>query len=217
MNQINLLKLILISVFFICQTSHAISLTKLINVLKVEPVGQGCDSTNVSSSISPDRKDISVLFDQMILESKADESSSSKMTIKRKVCNILVTVLIPSYLQIKVKGADFRGFASLSDENKAAHKVIVPFQKSKGYGYSYQILQAPFSSDFSYTNRLVGNTKDFSPCGQRIVKLVISNQISLLHRKDSTEDSIFSIDSMDFSLKQSKHVEYKVCTRSSAI
>jgi len=217
MNQTNFLKLILICILLLTQTSNAISLSKLINVLKVEPIGKDCDTTNVSSSISPDKKDVSVLFDQMILEAQANENASSKFTIKRKSCNVAVTILLPPYLQVRVKGADFRGFASMSDKNKAVHKVVVPFLASKGYGYSYQLVRAPFSSSFNYTNQLLGNAKDFSPCGQRIVKLIISNQISLLHNQDSGEDSIFSIDSMDFSLKQSKHVQYKVCSKALAI
>src|SRR3954467_15421199 len=71
--------------------------------------GTGCPSGSVSTTLSPDAKSLSLLFDSYQTEAGGDTGK----TFDRKSCNIAIPVHVPQGLSISVLAVDYRGYNNL--------------------------------------------------------------------------------------------------------
>src|SRR4051794_19530380 len=71
--------------------------------------GTGCPGGSVSATLSPDKKSLSLIFDQFV----ATAGGNSGRAIDRKTCNIAVPVHIPQGISISVIDVDYRGYIFL--------------------------------------------------------------------------------------------------------
>src|SRR4051812_18628969 len=71
--------------------------------------GNGCPQGTASAVLSPDRKSLSILFDQF----QAEAGRTTGQTVDRKSCNLAIPVHIPQGVSIALFKIDYRGFNSL--------------------------------------------------------------------------------------------------------
>src|SRR6188768_2969078 len=71
--------------------------------------GNGCPAGSVSAILSPDRKSLSLLYDQYQLPVGGDTGKA----FERKSCNVAIPVHVPQGRSISILAVDYRGFNHL--------------------------------------------------------------------------------------------------------
>jgi hypothetical protein len=149
--------------FFLLPAAHAQ------NPFLREPVfgevaysGPGCPAGSVSATFSPDRKALSLLFDQFIVE--AGRSTGRPQEVES--CIVSVPVSLPNKQRLVIHKADYRGFLDLPEGGWARLVATQGFFKQnalpKTSTYAREFV-GPKSEDFyvSASDQLLVK----SPCG----------------------------------------------------
>ncbi len=71
--------------------------------------GTGCPAGTASTVLSPDRKSLSILFDNCYVEA----GGSTNRSLSRKACSLAIPVHIPQGLSISILAIDYRGYNSI--------------------------------------------------------------------------------------------------------
>jgi Domain of unknown function (DUF4360) len=69
--------------------------------------GSGCPANSASVSVSPDGKELSILFDKFAALGNSQSES-------RKSCNLSIPIKVPQGFQISLYDADYRGYVAPS-------------------------------------------------------------------------------------------------------
>jgi hypothetical protein len=81
--------------------------------------GTGCPEGTVSATLSPDKKSLSLLFDQY----QVAVGGTSGKSFDRKSCNIAIPVHVPQGLSVSILQIDFRGFNHLPQQATSQFNV----------------------------------------------------------------------------------------------
>lgn len=155
-----------------------------------QTMGSGCPSGTASSTASPDGRNLSIIFDNLISESGAGVRSN------RKSCSLSIPIDLPAQTSLNVVSADFRGFRSLTAAARGS--LLVSFSLQGQQPGTKVIREKPFSGsqegEFSWS---VPSPKLNSPCGGRIYLKVTVDLSTVV--ANSSESMLLSLDSSDLS------------------
>ena len=175
--------------------------------------GTGCPQGSISTTLSPDLKTLSLLFDQF--QTIAGQENGLNLSMKN--CRIRIPVRVSAGFQVAVVKTDFRGFNDLPSQANArittVHSMWVERRNQmvdkKPFVQNF-LFQGPVSDEFLLGTQ-IEDEKVWSPCGQNVAFNV---GVNVQVKRDTTEDAISSMDSLDVqgSDKAVKyHLKWQIC------
>ena len=171
--------------------------------------GTGCPSGSVGVVMSPDRRVVSLLFDQFTLE--ADKAQPKRKRGKnpavgepvsaRKICDLVLPISVPHGMRARIATVELRGFHSLPIHSNAGILTAAGFYKDKKKDKdkrmtSWLMYQGPKEENFIATTKYPrDNLRDWTGCGRSDEMEILTHVY--LNNLNTTEGAIFTIDSAD--------------------
>ncbi len=186
-------------------------------ITDVNFVGSGCSQDTARHTISPDFNEASILFDKFSAEiGQGSENSGKKRD--QKSCRITVNMEIPDGWQVGVVGAQFRGFAFVSEN--AYGYLDLKYKKPKKKKYkrlSTTYFQPsaggePYSDNFTVDESFPSQM--ITPCsknGKVQLTLYTSVGVQLRKKKGPKDFSQVVLDSADAAITMP--LQYKRCKK----
>ena len=166
--------------------------------------GNGCPGGTVSTSLSPDESQLSILFDQFV----AEAGPGVGKTIDRKSCNISIPVDVPGGYSVSIVGVDYRGFIGLpSRRSMARFSAEYFFANMRGPRMQKNFYGAQMT-DYLIENDLIVSAQVWSPCGAS-TNLRINAAIML--QNSDRDDAIATVDSADISSGLLYQLQFRRC------
>lgn len=166
--------------------------------------GNGCPNGTASTTLSPDRKSLSILFDEFIVEANGRHRTG------RKSCNIAIPVRVPNGFSVSVFSVDHRGFTSIpTSRDYARLRAEYFFAGRRGPRFSRTIRRVG-DRDYLYRNRIHGFANVWSQCGKDVILRANTN---MLVKSRSGREVMGSLDSQDIRANMVFHLNYRRCRR----
>ncbi|MFZ3231222.1 MAG: DUF4360 domain-containing protein [Pseudobdellovibrio sp.] len=164
--------------------------------------GTGCPAGTVSATLSPDSKELSLLFDSYQVEA----GGTSGRVIDRKSCNVAIPVHIPQGMSVSVLSVDYRGYNFLPQNAKSIFNVEYFFAGSRGPSFT-KTYMGPIDNNFFIVNPLTVSALVWSPCGADVNLRTNSS----LRVESRTAQAIATVDSADVSAAIIYHLQWRAC------
>ncbi len=164
--------------------------------------GNGCPAGSASVTLSPDQTQLSILFDQYIVE------AGGAKTIDRKSCNIAIPVTVPQGWSISLFQVDYRGFNSLPAGARAVMNAEYFFAGSRGLRYSTSFY-GPQAQDYLIQDGLLAEAIVWSGCGATTNLRV--NTSMMVQTNRSREQALSTVDSADVQAGLIYHLKWRRC------
>ncbi|MCM2280598.1 MAG: DUF4360 domain-containing protein [Bdellovibrionaceae bacterium] len=166
--------------------------------------GNGCPNNSASVTLSPDQSQLSILFDQYIVEAGA----TTGKRIDRKSCNVRIPVKIPQGYSISVFQVDYRGFNAIPSGGRSTFNVEYFFAGSRGPRQT-KTFRGPMNEEYLISDRLGVEALVWSPCG---ASTILSANTSMMVQSNSRFDQVLStVDSADISAGIVYHIQWRRC------
>lgn len=165
--------------------------------------GSGCPGGSASVALSDDRKSISFLFDQYIVEAGGSKS------FDRKNCNIAVPVHVPNGYSVSVFAIDYRGFTGLPSGGRAQLAVDY-FLAGGGRGVrTTKTFYGPTSTDYLKSDNLGLQAVVWSKCGADTI--LRANTTMTVNSNNRRDQAMATVDSADFQAGIVYHLQWRRC------
>lgn len=166
--------------------------------------GNGCPNSSASVTLSPDQSQLSILFDQYIVEA----GSFTGKRLDRKSCNIRIPVRIPQGYSISIFQVDYRGFNSIPSGGRSTFNVEYFFAGSRGPRQT-KTFYGPQNREYTITDRLGAEALVWSPCG---ASTILSANTSMMVQSNYRNEQVMStVDSADVSAGIVYHIQWRQC------
>ena len=166
--------------------------------------GTACPQGTVSATVSPDGNEVSILFDQYVVEA----GGSTGKSLDRKSCNIAIPVRVPQGYSVSIFQVDYRGFASIPYGGRGQFNVEYFFAGSRGLRAN-KALRSGSQSDYLFSDRLEASALVWSACGASTnLRMNTSMLVSSNARR---EQAMATVDSIDVSNGIVYHVQWRRC------
>lgn len=166
--------------------------------------GNGCPAGSASATLSPDNKQLSVLFDSYIVEA----GRSSGKSIDRKSCNLAIPVHVPQGYSISILRADYRGFVSVPRSAQAQFTVEYFFAGMRGPRL-VENFDGPQDRDYLISDALTAEALVWSACGADVNLRINSSMLAKTNR--SRDDVLATVDSTDVDAQMIYHLQWRRC------
>ena len=165
--------------------------------------GSGCPQGSASATLSPDAKDVSILFDSFQVE-----AGPNGKRIDRKSCNLAIPLHIPQGYSVSIFTVDYRGFTSLPLGGRAMFNAEYFFAGSRG-PQAARMFSGPKSENYIFTNQLAAEALVWSPCGADTNLRV--NSSMFVQTNNNLEDAMATVDSADVRTSMVFHIQWRQC------
>lgn len=166
--------------------------------------GTACPQGSVSATVSPDGNEVSILFDQYVVEAGGVTGKS----LDRKSCNLAIPVHVPQGYSISIFQVDYRGFSAIPRGGRGQFNIEYFFAGSRGLRAN-KTLPTGVQRDYLLTDRLQASALVWSACGASTNLRV--NTSLLVSSNNRREDAMATLDSIDVSNGLVYHVQWKRC------
>ncbi|MFZ4403776.1 MAG: DUF4360 domain-containing protein [Pseudobdellovibrionaceae bacterium] len=177
----------------------------------VDVVGNGCSAANTSITLSPDFKDLSVLFDNYSVE--IGQGSNITQTQLQKNCQIRLRISIPANWSFAFKAIDYRGFAALPASSWGFHRFTYINSLQQVSSMREATIKGPFNQDYQVHIEQKPERMVWTPCGLKEHPITLYSQLGVSFLPRSTDRSLaqLALDSADLSVKQSFSMVWRQC------
>ena len=151
--------------------------------------GNGCPQGSASVTLSPDNKQMSIIFDSFISEA----GPASGRTIDRKSCNISIPVTVPQGYSFSIINVDYRGFVALPHGAMARLQAEYFIASSRGPTFVKQFRGAQ-NTDYFFNNTLGLQAQVWSACGAEVNMRV---NASMMLQNNTFQDALATVDTVD--------------------
>lgn len=210
-----LLSLFLSPLFIQCPANAEQVPSNGVHIDRVELAGNGCQPGSAVASISPDRNELTLLFDNFISE----VGGSRPSTIDKKTCNMNIHFQIPDGWSMSLASADYRGFIALDEGTTAIHQAHYAFTHSRGEkSFSARTLKGPLNENYYFHNVINTDADGWSQCNVRKMKMKVRVNLETQIQKrigNLNPYGQITLDSVDTSLEQKFQVAWRPCTENS--
>ena len=191
-----------------------------VQILHTSMAGSGCDRSTAQALISPDFKDVSILFDNYRVDLEPVTNPRDRRDQKR--CRIVIQVGVPQGWQFAFQSVDYRGFVALPLGVTGFHRFSILSNRtrydSREVARSFQAAQVkgPINEDFYIHVEQPASELTWSVCGdpQQRVKLISEIMVMNPNRRvRPNETAEMVLDSADASLRQNFSVVWRRCSR----
>lgn len=182
-------------------------------IRSVTMTGNGCEESSANVSISPDFKDLSLLFDNHSVEI-GQGSPNEKITTLQKNCRVNIEVNVPPGWQYAFKSVDYRGFVSLPQSAWGFHRLATMSANSIVPSLREVIHRGPLNQDYTFHVESRPDRYVWSTCitGSHTMILYSQLGVSFYPRLSDRSNAIVSLDSKDFSMRQSVGMVWRQCS-----
>ena len=163
--------------------------------------GNGCAQGTASTTLSPDKKSLSILFDEYMVEAQPGK-------IERSNCNIAIPVSVPQGFSVSVIEVDYRGYNFLPTRSRATFAAEYFFAGIKGPKLK-ETWRGPIDEDYEIDNNLLAVADVWSECGAD-VNLRVNTSMRVIN-KNRKEEALSTVDSADFKAGIVYHLAWKEC------
>ena len=164
--------------------------------------GSGCPAGSASVTLSPDEKQLSILFDDYIAE------AGGRKRISRKSCNIAIPVHVPQGFSVSVIDVDYRGYVSVPRGGMGRFSAEYFFAGQRGLKFK-KTFRGGFDDDFLLGNNLGVAALVWSRCGADVNLRVNTSMMVRSNRRK--QEALGMVDSADFSAGLVYHLKWKRC------
>lgn len=169
--------------------------------------GSGCPSGTASATLSPDKKSLSIIFDEYFVEA----GSVNDKRLARKNCSIAIPVHVPQGFSVSIIDVDYRGYVSLPRRAQARFSAEYFFAGIRGPIFT-KTFRGATDEDYVLRNKLGLNATVWSKCGADVNLRVNS---SMMVRVASTrDDALATVDSADFDAGILYKLQWRRCNES---
>ena len=171
--------------------------------------GNGCPAGTASAVLSPDAKELSILFDQYVAQS----GGSTGLTLDRKACNVAIPVHVPGGWSVSILAFDYRGFNDLPAGATSRFSVSYFFAGAQGPSYA-KIFTGPISEDYLLSNTLAAGAFVWSPCGADTILRTNTSVIAQTNRWQ--QQTMTTVDSIDIKAGLIYQLQWRRCSAKGA-
>jgi len=174
--------------------------------------GTGCDQAEVAAALSPDFKDISLLFDNYVVEIGQGSSQPHRLDLI-KDCQITLVLDVPAGWQMAFRAVDYRGFVVLSSQGTAFHRFSIQQEGAPIVSMREAALRGPMNDDYYVRSEVRPERLTWSRCLQGTTHVNLISQLGVRLNPRSSDRSLtqITLDSADGSLRQNLMVEWRRC------
>lgn len=165
--------------------------------------GNGCPAGSASVTLSPDKKSLTLIFDQYLVE-----AGGINARVGRKSCNIAIPVHVPNGLSVSIISADYRGFNSLPRGARSTFSAEYFFAGQRG-PKATRSFYGPLDSDYLIENDLVVGALVWSRCGESVNLRVNSSMTTITNSQG--DDALSTVDSADFKAGIVYKLQFRRC------
>jgi len=166
--------------------------------------GSGCPAGSVSTTLSPDFKTLSLIFDQY----EVAAGGTTGRSYDRKSCNVAIPVHVPNGYSISVFSVDYRGFNHLPSGATSQFNVEYFFAGGRGPSFR-RSFRGVLESDYFINNQLSAESLVWSPCG---VDVNLRTNASLRVNTVANREASATVDSEDVNAGIIYHVQLRRCS-----
>lgn len=192
------IKVVLMGLFAVAVTANADD----ISLGQLAYNGTGCPINSVSATLSPDAKQLSVLFNDYVAEAKG------RTTVARKNCNLAIPVHLPNGLSLSIFQVDYRGYNSLP---RGADSVLTAeyfFANLPGPKRS-TTFRGSLDDEFYVSDEIAAGALVWSACGANVNLRI--NTAMRVKTNAYGEQALSSVDSVDLSSGLVYHIQLRRC------
>ena len=164
--------------------------------------GSGCAQGTVSATLSPDYKQLSILFDQYVVEAQGGT------TIARKNCNVTIPVHVPQGLSVSVLQADYRGYNGLPRGANSQLTAEYFFAGVAGPKTS-RMFYGGLDEEYLVRHNLLASAIVWSGCGQDVNLRI--NSAMRVRTNAAGEQALSTVDSLDLAAGMLYHLQWRHC------
>lgn len=166
--------------------------------------GNGCPANSASVTLSDDKKSLSIIFDQFIVE-----AGGMFKTTERKTCNIAIPVHVPSGFSVSVIDVDYRGYVSLPAQ--ASSRLTAEYFLAGSLGPRFdKTFVGRTDTDYTFKNVIGINAQVWSPCGADTILRV--NAAMLVKTNRYNDEAMATVDSADFKAGMLYQMQWRRCS-----
>ena len=175
-----------------------------IQIGRVRVRGAGCPAGTTSVSLSPDKKTLTLLFDQFSNEVGGD--TGKKREVKR--CRVVAPLKIPRGLKVAVVALDYRGYNSLPQGARTRLRTAHFFShRQNGDRRAKKVVRkfdfkGPLDDEFLVTSEAESNMI-WSACGKNTRMGFVTALRTRTNRQG--EEALSTVDSIDGVIGSSSH------------
>ncbi len=179
---------------------------------QVTLTGTGCDEASASASLSPDAKDLSLLFDNYLVEIGQGSSSPKAMTAQKN-CRVDIDITVPRGWQYAFKSVDYRGFVSLPASAWGFHRIATMSANSIVPSLREVTHMGPLDQEYTFRVDTRPDRRIWSTCLTGSHRMILYSQLGVSFYPRSSDRTLATVnlDSQDFSAKQSLGLEWRRC------
>lgn len=166
--------------------------------------GTGCPAGSASITLSPDKKTLSVLFDNYV----STAGGVTGRSFERKTCNLAVPVHVPQGFSISIFKVDYRGYVNIPFGGEGRFNVEYFFAGARGPS-AQKTFPGGYDKDYFLSNELQGTSVVWSPCGTDVNLRI--NSAMLVKSNSSYQDAMGSVDSVDVNGGIVYHLSWRSC------
>lgn len=168
--------------------------------------GTGCPAGSASATLSPDKKSLSIIFDEYFVEA----GSINRKRLARKNCSVAIPVHVPQGFSVSIIDVDYRGYVSLPRRAEARFSAEYFFAGIRGPKFN-KTFRGETDQDYVLSNKLGVQALVWSQCGADVNLRVNS---SMMVRVASTrDDALATVDSADFKAGIVYKLQWKRCNK----
>ncbi len=165
--------------------------------------GTGCPSGSASAALSQDKKSLSIIFDQFVVE-----AGGHLRNMERKNCNVAIPVHVPSGYSVSVISVDYRGYVSLPAQGQA--RLTAEYFLAGQVGPRFdKLFLGKTDTDYTFTNKLGLEAVVWSPCGADTILRVNASMLAKSNRFN--EEALATVDSADFKTGMLYQFQWRTC------
>ncbi|MBY0383746.1 DUF4360 domain-containing protein [bacterium] len=170
--------------------------------------GTGCPQGTVGTTLSPDNKVLSVIFDAFM----AQAGKGAGVSIDRKTCSLAVPIHVPQGLSVSVLKVDYRGYTFVPTGAMARFSVeyfLKSFNSESTGPKGSRTFLGPVDKDYIISNELALSGIVWSACGQDVNLRINTSMLAKTNTKN--QDVLATVDSADIAAGMVYHLQWKKC------
>lgn len=183
------------------------------SIMNVTLSGSGCNNATAGVSISPDAKDLSILFDEFFLN--ADATNVNPRNLRSEVqCTVNMDVHIPRGWQMALVAVDYRGFAAVPATATGYQRFLYQAPGMQIVSMREATFVGDYNDNYIFQAQQKPSRLNFTPCGLSDFRFSMTAVLGVAYqRRGHYPAATLSVDSQDLSVKQTFQVAWLRCAR----
>lgn len=165
--------------------------------------GSGCPDGSVSTTLSPDQRSLSLIFDQYEVSAGGETGRS----FDRKSCNVAIPVHVPQGMSVSVLSVDYRGFNHLAPGASSQFNVEYFFAGGRGPSFRRSFF-GPVDADYTIHNPLTVSAMVWSACGADVN---LRTNSSMRVNTVGNREALATVDTEDVNAAIVYHLQWRAC------